>query len=352
MDAYKIWIEQEGIPVIRDWYIEDLRTVPLSPWVRTGGLGAYVDLVGSADRQGAYICEIPPGGSLKPEKHLFEEFIYIVSGEGTASVWNEGGAKQTFAWQAGSLFSPPLNTWHAFSNTQSHEPARFFAVTGAPMYMNLFHNEDFIFHNAFAFEDRYAGENNYFSGEGKLMEIVNGGEFSRAKVWETNFIRDVQRKEVVQSPEQFGAAFATLELSQNTMEAHILELAVGTYKNTHRHTGGAHVIGVSGKGYSLLWPEGGQMQRYDWHEGSVVVPPEGWWHNHFNTGTKPARQLALRWEGRKYRYDRQWRRLLDVKKGGDMIDHADEDPEIRRLFREELAKNGAPWGMSKIFPNG
>ena len=63
VDAYKRWIEQEGIPVIRDWYIEDLRTVPLSPWERTGGLGAYIDLVGSADRQGAYICEIPPGGN-------------------------------------------------------------------------------------------------------------------------------------------------------------------------------------------------------------------------------------------------------------------------------------------------
>ncbi len=39
-----------------------------------------------------------------------------------------------------------------------------------------------------------------------------------------------------------------------------------------------------------------------------------------------------------------------VKLGGNQIEYEDEDPEIRRQFKEELAKDGAPWRMSEFFP--
>lgn len=336
VDSYKRWLEEEGIPVIREWYIEDVMKVPLKPWKRTGGLGAYLDLVGSADRTGAYVCEIPPGGSLKPEKHLFEEFIYIVSGRGSTSIWNEGSPKQTFDWQEGSLFAPPLNAWHQLSNTQRDKPVRLFAVTGAPVFMNLFHNANFIFNNNSVFKDRYAGESNYFSGEGKLIT------YSGEPVWESNFIKDV-RTFKVPAYERMGKEMklAPLELSQNTMEAHISEFSPGTYKKAHRHAGGAHIIIIEGEGYSLTWPEVGRpKQRFDWHKGSIIVPPEGWWHTHFILGAKPAKQLALRWDGRKYRFGRQWQYNVDMKKGGDQIEYADEEPESRRMFEQELAKRG------------
>jgi len=335
VDFYRRWIGEEGIPIIRDWYVEDIRKIPLEPWQRTGGLGAYLDLIGSADRTGAYICEIPPGASLKPEKHLFEELICIVSGKGTASVWNEGGPKRTFEWQEGSLFSPPLNSWHQLSNIQTDKPARFFAVTGAPVFMNLFHNADFIFNNNFVFKDRYAGENDYFSEKGELVEI------SSRPVWEGNFIKDV-RSFKIPSFEQMGKEmmWSNFELSENTMEAHISGFTPGTYKKAHRHSGGAFILILEGEGYSLTWPDLGAKRRFDWHDGSVIVPPEGWWHTHFILGNKPAFQLALRWDGTKYRFGKQWEYTLDVKKGGDQTEYADEDPEIRRMFEEELTKRG------------
>jgi len=69
---YQKWVETQNIPVIRDFYIEDLRTVELAPWDWKGGRGVYLNLIGTGDANDAYICEIAPGGSLKPQRMLFE----------------------------------------------------------------------------------------------------------------------------------------------------------------------------------------------------------------------------------------------------------------------------------------
>ena len=73
------------------------------------------------------------------------------------------------------------------------------------------------------------------------------------------------------------------------MNSHISQFPVATYKKAHCHGPGAHVIVMSGEGYTLMWPEGEEPRRYDWKEGSMVVPPNLWFHQHFNTGTTPVR---------------------------------------------------------------
>ncbi len=335
VNSYQRWLEEEKIPVIRGYFVEDIRKVELHPWQRTGGLGVYLDL-GGAQLTGAYICEIPPGKSLNPEKHLCEEFIYIVSGRGTTSVWMEGSPKQSFDWQEESLFSPPLNSWHQLTNASTDQPARFFAVTGAPVFMNLFHSSDFIFNSDIVFKDRYAGESDYFSEKGRLLDI------SGRPVWEGNFIKDVRRVELPLFERRGrGRKVLYLALSENTMEAHISESETGTYRKAHSTVSGAHVTFAQGEGYSLIWAEGQPKQRVDWHEGSIIAPlPIPYFHQHFITGIKPARQLALRWGGRKYSFLKNSGADIDRKKGGAQIEYPDEDPEIRQMFEKELAKKG------------
>ena len=138
--SYRKWIETEGIPLIEGFFIEDLTTMALYPWDRKGGLGARICLEGTGETNDSYVCEIPPGKSLKPQRHLFEELVYIVSGHGATTVWHEGGPQRTFEWQEGSLFSPPLNSWYRHFNGSGDQPARYFAVTSAPLMINLLHN--------------------------------------------------------------------------------------------------------------------------------------------------------------------------------------------------------------------
>ena len=94
--TYQLFLEREALPVIRAFHIEDIREVELHPWARMGGYGVYLNLEGTEGVNDCYICEVPPGKSLEPQKHMFEEMIFVVGGRGATTVWRDGGKKQTF----------------------------------------------------------------------------------------------------------------------------------------------------------------------------------------------------------------------------------------------------------------
>lgn len=344
IDTYEEWVEQQGIPVIEGYSVPDLMEVPLEPWERKGGRGAFVRLAGAEGVNDAYVCEIPPGSSLKPQRHMYDELIYVLSGRGATTVWNEESAKQTFEWQEGSLFSPPLNTLHRHFNTQGEKPARFLGVTMAPIFLNLFNDRDFIFNNSHVFKNRFSGESDYFSTQGSLLQ---------ARVWETNFVPDVRAFKLEQHGARgAGSSNMRFQMSNSVMESHVSEYPVGTYKKAHRHSPGAHVVILSGQGYTLMWMEDKPMMRIDWKAGSMIVPPGLWFHQHFNTGKEPAKYLALR-AGETTKFKgilKHYQTFKSVKLGGDQIEYEDESPEIRRLFKEELAKANVEWRMSQFFP--
>jgi gentisate 1,2-dioxygenase len=97
-------------------------------------------------------------------------------------VWHEGEPKLTFEWQEGSLFAVPLNCWHQHFNGSGSEPARYLALTDAPLVMNRFRNLDFVFNCNYQFRDRYTFSEDYFAAKAE--------EFSDA-ILKTNFIPDV-----------------------------------------------------------------------------------------------------------------------------------------------------------------
>lgn len=358
--TYETWMRQEGVPIARGHGVPDVRELELNEWKRLAGRGAYIQLQGLEGLTGIYTVEIPPGGALNPEKHMFEELIYVLSGRGTAELWTaDGGPKKTFEWQPGALFAPPLNTWHCFYNASGDEPVRMLAVTGAPLIMDVFHSTHFIFNSDYAFHDRYDGRDDYFVVGPRHKTNSSWGE---TWVWETNYIPDVNGADLDPS-DHFGDGnrATNYEMSGNVLVGHMAEWPVGKYRKAHHHGGGAVLLIVRSHGYTLMWPSalgmrpfesghGDKVVRVDWREGGVLSPPSGWFHQHFNTGPVPARQLALRYGSHNYGvqfHDVQSQEGvgLSVRLGGTLIEYEDEDPEVQRLYREELERNGIPYRM-------
>jgi hypothetical protein len=71
--SYENWVEAEGIPVLKTFFVEDIRSVALEPWERKGGKGAFLQMEGAGQVNNCYICEIAPGKSLKAQRQMFEE---------------------------------------------------------------------------------------------------------------------------------------------------------------------------------------------------------------------------------------------------------------------------------------
>src|SRR6202521_4963761 len=141
---YTRWVKSEGLEIQSAMYQPDLHTVELRPWARRGGRGVFLNHDASRTSNDAYVCEIPPGKELSPQRQLFEEMIYILDGRGSTSVWNDAGAKLTFEWKAGAVFAIPLNAWHRHFNASGKEAVRFVSVTNAATIINAFGDIDFV----------------------------------------------------------------------------------------------------------------------------------------------------------------------------------------------------------------
>jgi oxalate decarboxylase/phosphoglucose isomerase-like protein (cupin superfamily) len=329
---YTRWVAEEGLDIIDAMYVPNLHTVELKPWARRGGYGVFLNHDASRTSNDCYVCEIPSGSELAPQQQLFEEMIYVLDGRGSTVVWNNAGARVSFEWKAGAIFAIPLNTTHQHFNGSGSEPVRFVSVTNAPPIINAFGDTDFVFNTRYDFKNRFAGESNYFA---------NGGE-QKGLLLDTNFVADAINLPLISAKERgAGGGHIRFSMAKGSMNSHISQFPVGTYKKAHAHGPGAHVIVLSGQGYSLMWPEGEEPRRFEWQEGSMIVPPNMWFHQHFNTGTAPARYLAFKAEGVSIRnaqgVPKAW---ISRRVGGHQIDYADESDAVRQTFAEALAQLG------------
>ncbi len=69
------------------------------------------------------------------------------------------------------------------------------------------------------------------------------------------------------------------------------------------------------------------------------MPPNAWFHQHFNSGPMPARYLAFKHSSPRNSQGvpMSW---ISRRLGGNQIDYADEKPLVRQLFADALAKHG------------
>lgn len=336
IDGYQEWLDKQGLPVVSGLAI-DMMTVETTFWPRLGADAAFVHLDARGDYCSLYVCDLQPGGSTEPQRHLFEEVVYVLDGRGSTVFELEDGTKRSFEWGRGSLFALPVNVRYRHYNASGSQRARLAAVSNLPMVMKLFRNESFVFDTPFDFSERL-GEEKFLQGDGIFIPVRE-----HRHMWETNFVPDLLTFDQLRSSPGRGAGSSNMMfvLADGTLHAHVSEIPVGNYKKAHVHGDGYHIFQLSGTGYSLYWYPGEEPQRVDWKYGTLHSPSEGMWHQHFNVSDDPARYIAVAFGSFRYPFTQEKLRMLDrtyTVKSDFQIDYEDEDPAIRQQFDAERAK--------------
>jgi quercetin dioxygenase-like cupin family protein len=118
----------------------DLRTMELvhRPWRNNKGL--FFNL-GNNNIIQAHLSELAPGGNSTRHRHTTEAYLYIVKGHGYSIINYDDEPEERVDWSEGTLFSPPVWSWHQHFNLDPNETARYLAVqdTGLLRHLRL-HN--------------------------------------------------------------------------------------------------------------------------------------------------------------------------------------------------------------------
>ncbi len=360
---YDRFMESEGIPIYRAIGVRRVQDLPVTPWKRLGGRGSYIQLFGTEGLWGMYIVEVPGGGALEIEKHLYEKTVLVVEGRGTTEVWQDGSAsKNIFEWQQYSMFSIPLNAKHRFVNASS-SPALLLCGTSAPNIFNLVNNSKFVFDCPFVFNERFAGTEEFF----KQQDDISPDKLRGLAMMKTNFMTDIANCEMpLDNRRSPGYRRLEPEFSGSDFYLWIGQHETGRYSKAHKHDSCAVLICLKGKGYSYTWPDRlgtmpwkdgvqGEVMRQDYEPVGMVsaAPMSGdWFHQHFGVSKEALRLTA--WFGVNNHPARRPGRpgeklidfgAIDLKKGGTAIPYHEEDPAIRKEFNETLQSEGVPSRM-------
>ena len=183
--------------------------------------GVYINHDASRTSTDCYVCEIAPGQTLAPQRHLFEEMIMILAGRGSTTVWNSAGARVTFEWKRGSIFAIPLNCSYQHFNGSGRDAARFVAVTNLPTVLNLYDDIEFVFGTAHDFKKRFSGEADYFTAKGEQIGFA----------LQTNFVADAINLPLINAKERgAGGGHIRFNMAKGSLASHISQFPVGTYK--------------------------------------------------------------------------------------------------------------------------
>lgn len=353
VDPYRDWSEGEGVPIHLD-FGHNLLQLETGPWARYDARGCFAHTHGAGDFMANYVLEIDAGHKTRPVKHLYEIFCYVLAGHGSTKVWLPGGETRVFEWGPKALFAIPLNCQYQIFNGSGSRAVRISCTNDAPITINLYHDLAFVFDNPSSFPAR-TGQGRHFEGEGDHSMWV--ARDIRRNLWETNFVPDLPSFELYDFEERGkGSKNVSFVLADGTMHAHVSQIPKGRYKKAHRHAAGTHVHAVDGTGYSLLWYEGdSEFREFPWEHGFMYTPPYWMFHQHFNTGPRPARYLACSLGSRRYPFIALRRKSsegagsISISQGGRQIEYQDQDPRVHRKWLEALRNTGVPSEMSEIF---
>jgi hypothetical protein len=336
--AYDEWMESRGVPVHKGFFVRDTRTVELDWWEERKCNTAFIQLAGQEGVSEARITEIKPGETLPPYKMAIDEVVYVISGRGVASVWAEGESNpRSFEWQDHALFMVPHNHYRQFGNMQGDKPVRLLHYSYLPLAMSIVPDPDFFLNNPYKVTHSEVASRQDFYSEAKVISDGAGLRWrvSSRNFWYGNFFPDMRAWDKLDGLAHRGAGGKSvmIQFAGSDMSCHMSVFPTRTYKKAHRHGPGRVIIIPGGEGYSVMWPEGEKKVIVPWQEAALFVPPNKWFHQHFNLGGEAARYLALH---PPVQFSGHAEKVEDRAK--DQIEYVNEDPWTRQYFEDELGK--------------
>ena len=341
VSAYDRWVIAQGIPIHQGHHIPNLRTVELGPWAERECSAAFLQLAGQEGVSEARVSEIPGGRNLPPLKLGFDELVYVVEGRGLTTISRElGGPSSSFEWETHSLFLVPRHYYHQMSNAQGQRPARLLHYNYLPFVMDAIPDASFYIDSTYAAPPAETTPLADLYSEARPIERDRPG--GRGILWLGNFFPDLLAWDKLAGAGRRGVASHTVAMRypNSPLTSHMAVFPPYTYKKAHRHGPGVVIIVITGEGQSAMWEEGEEKEFVSWEAGSVFVPPNRWFHQHFNVGATPARYLALHSAPSILGYSE---RVEDLAR--DQIEYTEEDPQIRASFAAELARRGLTSNM-------
>jgi len=337
VSSYQQLMEFWKLPIYTGYYLADLRTIELGWWEERKCHAAFLQLSGQQGVCESRVTEIAPGESLPPLKFALDEAVYVLQGQGVTTVsGGTGSAKKTFEWQTRSMFLLPANTTHQISNVSGTTPARLLHYNFLPMAMAAIPDPDFFYNNPMLDPNGSVLGDDRFS-QAKAVPGPRG-----RSAWVGNFFPDMAAWDRLDPLRERGAGgrSVSVEFPNSPHHCHMSVFPSRTYKRAHRHGPGFVIVIPGGDGFSVMWEEGQENNKIyvPWHEASCFVPPNRWFHQHFNVGPTHGRYLAFHPPIAFSGFER-------VERAADEIPYTNEDPAIRARFAEELAKRGLTSAM-------
>src|SRR5262249_61385682 len=90
IDSYMDWLKAEGLRVVEGLAI-DCTQVETADWPRVGTGAVALHLGGRGGFCNMFLYEVRPGQTTIPQRHLFEEGIYVLRGGGSTQAELAGG---------------------------------------------------------------------------------------------------------------------------------------------------------------------------------------------------------------------------------------------------------------------
>ena len=295
--TYERWLTERGVPVIRDGHVPSLVDLALSP-LADGTAAVAVQLPGMEGLSSMEVVELPVGHETPRRRHLYEEYVLVLAGEGQVTFRGGDGRVRELDWRRESVFAVPLNMAFTLRNT-GDQPARLALINNAHLMMDLLGSTTAAFACDLSFPERE--EPVLDTTLTPDLHQVGRRTAYRGPVFHDLASVPLPEHAFIRGP---GFGYLLLQLTGGVYGSHVGELPEGHISNAHWHMGGAVLIAMAGEGYTQSWPNTAGSQPPEdevltqefTYSGAVSVGT-GWFHLHANTGRGALRQVAFRYGG-------------------------------------------------------